>query len=134
MYHPDAIDYSFLKDKKVLLLSDTGHPYPYILSFLKHLSDSEVYIYICPATTSRFIKLWVKFSLKKNAQIIKDKHYKLFFTDNINKYEVCIIFGKNKNPDRSLLKKVLHNMLISYQSITVITENGVDCDENYTLR
>lgn len=134
MYSPDTIDYSYLHDKKVLLLSDTAHPHHYILNFLKELKNSEVYIYICPATTSRFVKLWTKFTIKKTPQIIKDKHYKMFFTNEINNYEVCMIFGKTKNPDRSLLRKVLRNMLLSYQNITVVTENGIDCDENYTLR
>jgi len=134
MYPQNQIDFSYLKNKKVLLLSDTGNPYPYIISFLKELKDSDVYIYICPATTSRFVKIWIKFTLNKKAQIIKDKHYKIFFTDEINSYEVCMIFGKTKNPDRSLLRRVLRNMLLSYQNITVVTESGIDCDENYTLQ
>lgn len=134
MYFPDNINFSYLQNKKVLILSDTAHPYPYIIYFLKQLKNSDVYIYICPATTSRFVKLWIKVTLNKSAQIIKDKHYKMFFTDEINNYEVCMIFGKTKNPDRSLLRKVLRNMLLSYQNITVVTENGIDCDENYTLR
>lgn len=134
MYHPDNINFSYLQNKKVLILSDTAHPHPYIIYFLKQLKTSDVYIYICPATTSRFVKLWIKITLNKSAQIIKDKHYKMFFTDEINNYEVCMIFGKTKNPDRSLLRKVLRNMLLSYQNITVVTENGIDCDENYTLR
>lgn len=133
MYSLDNIDFSYLQNKKVLILSDTAHPYPYVLSFLKKLHKSDVYIYICPATTSRFVKLWIKVTLNKSAQIIKDKHYKMFFTNEINNYEVCMIFGKTKNPDRSLLRRVLRNMLLSYQNITVVTENGVDCDENHTI-
>lgn len=134
MYPPDTINYSYLHNKKVLLLSDTAHPHPYILSFLKQLKNSDVYIYICPATTSRFVKLWTKVTINKNVNIIKDKHYKMFFTDEINNYEVCMLFGKTKNHDRSLLRKVLRNMLLSYQNITVVTESGIDCDENHTLR
>ena len=133
MYSPDSIDYSYLHNKKVLVLSDTAHPYQYIISFLKQLKQSDVYIYICPATTSRFVKLWIKVTLNKTANIIKDKHYKMFFTNEIENYEVCMIFGKTKNFDRSLLKKVLRNMLLSYQNITVVTESGIDCDENHTL-
>jgi len=133
MYPPDSIDYSYLHNKKVLVLSDTAHPYQYITSFLKQLKQSDVYIYICPATTSRFVKLWIKVTLNKTANIIKDKHYKMFFTNEIENYEVCMIFGKTKNFDRSLLKKVLRNMLVSYQNITVVTESGIDCDENHTL-
>lgn len=133
MYSPDSIDYSYLHNKKVLVLSDTAHPYQYIISFLKQLKQSDVYIYICPATTSRFVKLWIKVTLNKSANIIKDKHYKMFFTNEIDNYEVCMIFGKTKNFDRSLLKRVLRNMLLSYQNITVVTESGIDCDENHTL-
>jgi len=134
MYPPDTINYSYLHNKKVLLLSDTANPYLYILSFLKKLEQSDVYIYICPATTSRFVKLWIKFTINKSANIIKDKHYKMFFTNEINNYEVCMIFGKTKNPDRSLLRRVLRNMLLSYQNITIVTESGIDCDENHTIR
>ena len=133
MYSPDSIDYSYLHNKKVLVLSDTAHPYQYIISFLKQLKQSDVYIYICPATTSRFVKLWIKVTLNKSANIIKDKQYKMFFTNEIDNYEVCMIFGKTKNFDRSLLKRVLRNMLLSYQNITVVTESGIDCDENHTL-
>jgi hypothetical protein len=57
----------------------------------------------------------------------------MFFTNEIDKYEVIMLFGKSKNPDRSLLRKILRNMLLSYQRITVVTEKGIDCDENYTL-
>jgi soluble P-type ATPase len=133
VYSIEDIDFSYLHGKKVLLLSDTGFAYPYIIQFLKKLKNSEIYIYICPATTSRFVKLWIKTTTNKSAQIIRDKHYKMFFTNEIDKYEVIMLFGKSKNPDRSLLRKILRNMLLSYQRITVVTEKGIDCDENYTL-
>ena len=57
----------------------------------------------------------------------------MFFTNNIDEYEIVIIFGKNKNQEQDLLKKLLKNMLLSYKNITVVTYKGIDCDENYTL-
>ena len=133
MLQINQINFDYLKNKKVLVLSDTFYPYSYITNFITKLSDSQVFIYICPATTSGFVKLWMKIHLNKKVKIIKDKHYKMFFTNNINEYEFVIIFGKNKNQEQDLLKKLLKNMLLSYKNITVVTYKGIDCDENYTL-
>lgn len=133
MLQINQINFDYLKNKKVLVLSDTFYPYSYITNFITKLSDSQVFIYICPATTSGFVKLWMKIHLNKKVKIIKDKHYKMFFTKNIDEYEIVIIFGKNKNQEQDLLKKLLKNMLLSYKNITVVTYKGIDCDENYTL-
>jgi nitrogenase molybdenum-iron protein alpha/beta subunit len=133
MFQINEINFDYLKNKKVLVLSDTFYPYSYITNFITKLSDSQVFIYICPATTSGFVKLWMKIHLNKKVKIIKDKHYKMFFTNNIDEYEIVIIFGKNKNQEQDLLKKLLKNMLLSYKNITVVTYKGIDCDENYTL-
>ena len=133
MLQINQINFDYLKNKKVLVLSDTFYPYSYITNFITKLSDSQVFIYICPATTSGFVKLWMKIHLNKKVKIIKDKHYKMFFTNNIDEYEIVIIFGKNKNQEQDLLKKLLKNMLLSYKNITVVTYKGIDCDENYTL-
>ena len=133
MLQINQINFDYLKNKKVLVLSDTFYPYSYITNFITKLSDSQVFIYICPATTSGFVKLWMKIHLNKKVKIIKDKHYKMFFTNNINEYEIVIIFGKNKNQEQDLLKKLLKNMLLSYKNITVVTYKGIYCDENYTL-
>ena len=134
MFQVNEIDFSFLKQKKVLILSDTGFPYPYITEVIPHLFDSQIYIYICPATTSRFVQLWVKMHLNKKVNIIKDKHYKMFFTEKMNDYEIILFFGKEKNKEKSMLRKLLKSMLLSYKNITIVTENGIDCDENYTLQ
>lgn len=134
MFQISEIDFTYLKEKKVLILSDTGYPYPYITEFINKLSDSQVYIYICPATTSRFVQLWVKIQLNKKVNIIKDKHYKMFFTKDIDDYEIILFFGKEKNEERSLLRKLLKSMILSYKNITIVTEKGIDCDENYTLQ
>ena len=133
MFQINEINFNYLKNKKVLVLSDTFYPHSYITDFIKKLSDSQVYIYICPATTSGFVKLWMKIHLNKKVKIIKDKNYKMFFTKNIDDYEIVIIFGKNKNQEQKLLQKLLKNMLVSYRNITVVTYKGIDCDENYTL-
>lgn len=133
MFQINEINFDYLKNKKVLVLSDTFYPHSYITDFIKKLSDSQVYIYICPATTSGFVKLWMKIHLNKKVKIIKDKHYKMFFTNNIDNYEIVILFGKNKNQEQKLLQKLLKNMLLSYKNITVVTNKGIDCDENYTL-
>lgn len=133
MLQINEINFNYLINKKVLVLSDTFYPYSYITDFIKKLSDSQVFIYICPATTSGFVKLWMKIHLNKKVNIIKDKHYKMFFTKNIDNYEIVIIFGKNKNQEQKLLQKLLKNMLLSYKNITVVTHKGIDCDENYTL-
>jgi nitrogenase molybdenum-iron protein alpha/beta subunit len=133
MFQINEINFNYLKNKKVLVLSDTFYPHLYITEFIKKLSDSQVFIYISPATTSGFVKLWMKIHLNKKVKIIKDKNYKMFFTKNIDDYEIVIIFGKNKNQEQKLLQKLLKNMLVSYRNITVVTYKGIDCDENYTL-
>ena len=134
MYQLNEINFDYLKNKKVLVLSDTSYPYDYVVNFLKNLKDSQVYIYICPATTSRFVKLWMKLFLNKKVNIIKDKHYKLFFKDKIDEYEIVLIFGKVKNTEQIMLRSLLRNMLISYKDITIVSNKGIDCDENYTIR
>ena len=75
-------NYSFLKDKKVLLLSDTGNPYKYLINFI---------------------------------------------------YYVCIFFGKNNTQETAALKRLTRDMLLLYNNIIVITESGVDYDEDYTV-
>ncbi len=133
MFQINEINFDYLKNKKVLVLSDTFYPYLYITDFIKKLSNSQVFIYICPATTSGFVKLWMKIHLNKKVKIIKDKHYEMFFTSNIDNYEIVILFGRKKNQEQKLLQKLLKNMLLSYKNITVVTNKGIDCDENYTL-
>lgn len=134
MYKINEIDFSYLENKQVLLLSDTGYPYPYILEFIEKLRHSNVSIYICPATTSQFVKLWLLVVLDKKVKIIKDKNYKMFFKNKIDEFEIVIIFGKKKNDEQTTLRKLLKSMLLSYKNITVVTEKGIDCDENNTLR
>jgi hypothetical protein len=76
----------------------------------------------------------MKLFLNKKVNIIKDKHYKLFFKDKIDDYEIVLIFGKVKNTEQIMLKSLLRNMLISYKDITIVSNKGIDCDENYTIR
>ncbi len=126
-------NYSFLKDKKVLLLSDTGNPYKYLINFIPELTNSKIYIYVSPASTSKFIKLFVKQSLNKKVKIIKDKNFSMFYNNKIKDYYVCIFFGKNNTQETAALKRLTRDMLLLYNNIIVITENGVDYDEDYTV-
>ena len=88
MLNPNDIDFSYLEGKRVLVLSDTSYRHEYIVNFIEKLNKSKVYIYISPATTSRFIKLWTKTAIDKNAEIIYDKHYEYFYTNKIDDYEI----------------------------------------------
>ena len=126
-------NYSFLKDKKVLLLSDTGNPYKYLINFIPELMNSKIYIYVSPASTSKFIRLFVKQSLNKKVKIIKDKNFSMFYNNKIKDYYVCIFFGKNNTQETAALKRLTRDMLLLYNNIIVITESGVDYDEDYTV-
>lgn len=125
--------YNFLKDKKVLLLSDTGNPYNYLIDFIPELKNSKIYIYISPASTAKFVKLFIKQSLNKKVKIIQDKNFSLFYNNEIKDYYICIFFGKYKTKETALLRRLTRDMLLLYNNIIVITENGVDYDENYSL-
>ena len=86
---------SCTKDKKkVLLLSDTGNPYKYLINFIPELINSKIYIYVSPASTSKFIRLFVKQSLNKKVKIIKDKNFSMFYNNKIKDYYVCIFLAK----------------------------------------
>ena len=126
-------NYSFLKNKKVLLLSDTGNPYNYLINFIPELNNSKIYIYVSPASTSKFIRLFVKQSLNKKVKIIEDKNFSMFYNNKIKDYYVCIFFGKNKTKETAVLKRLTRDMLLLYNNIIVITEDGVDYDEDYTV-
>lgn len=125
--------YSFLKNKKVLLLSDTGNPYKYLINFIPELINSKVYIYVSPASTSKFIRLFVKQSLNKKVKIIEDKNFSMFYNNKIKDYYVCIFFGKNTTKETKILKRLTRDMLLLYNNIIVITENGVDYDEDHSI-
>ena len=131
--NPNEIDFSYLEGKRVLILSDTSYRHEYIVNFIEKLNKSKVYIYISPATTSRFIKLWTKTAIDKNAEIIYDKHYQYFYTNKIDDYEICIILGKKKSKETPILTRLVRDMLLTYKNITIVTEKGIDCDENYTV-
>jgi len=125
--------YEFLKNKKVLLLSDTGNPYKYLIKFIPELSNSKVFIYVSPASTSKFIRLFVKQSLNKKVKIIEDKNFSMFYNNKIKDYYVCIFFGKNKTKETKILRRLTRDMLLLYNNIIVITESGVDYDEDYSI-
>jgi soluble P-type ATPase len=69
--HQNQIDFkSYLKNKKVLALSDTGYPHKHIKDFCKELSESIVDVYVSPATTSGFLKVYMSFSGNKRKKKI----------------------------------------------------------------
>lgn len=126
-------DFSYLKDKKVLLLSDTGNPYDHILKFLPELAESKVFIYVSPASTANFTKLFVLKIINRKVKIIKDKNFKLFDSPEIGEYHVCIFFGNKSTKETKLLQALTRHLLVSYKNIIVITKDGVDHDANYSL-
>lgn len=125
--------YDFLKNKEVLLLSDTANPYKHLIDFIPELTNSKVYIYVSPASTAKFIRLFIKQSLNKKVKIIKDKNFSLFYNNKIKNYYVCIFFGKYETKETKVLKRLTRDMLLLYNNIIVITENGVDYDEDYSV-
>jgi hypothetical protein len=127
------INKSYLNSKKVLLLSDTHYPHLYIKDFLKYLDASNVYVYVSPATTSKFIKVYLKVFAHRNATILKDKKYKIFFDDAINNYIVVIFFGKKATNETQLLEKLAKKLILCYQDVIVVTHEGIDYDEDSSL-
>jgi len=127
------INSNYLKDKKLLLLSDTWFPYDYIKEFLKQLTNGQVYIYASPASTSKFIKVYIKVFAKRKVQIIKDKDFKLFFNEKIDNYVVVIFFGKKRTKETPLLELLAKKLLTSYQDVVTVLPDGIDYDENSSL-
>jgi hypothetical protein len=126
-------EFSYLKNQKVLLLSDTGNPYSHILNFLPELAESKVFIYVSPASTANFIKLFVFKVINRKVKIIKDKNFKLFDSPEIAQYHVCIFFGNKSTKETKLLRTLTRHLLVSYKNIIVITKDGIDYDANYSL-
>ena len=57
----------------------------------------------------------------------------MFYNNKIKDYYVCIFFGKNNTQETAALKRLTRDMLLLYNNIIVITESGVDYDEDYTV-
>lgn len=123
----------FLKNKKILALSDTGYPHKHIKKFCSEISDSIVDIYVSPASTSRFLKVFISFSGNKRAKILKDKNFGLFNKIKPNDYIIVIFFGSKPTKETKFLTVLALNLVVSGFNIITVSENGVDYDEDSPL-
>jgi len=131
--NPEDINQEYLNTKKLLLISDTWYPYPYITDFLKNLTSGKVFVYSSPASTAKFIKVYLKVFAKRKVNLIKDKNFNLFFDDKINEYVVVVFFGKKRVPETAILEIVTKKLLTSYQDVMLVYPDGVDYDEDSPL-
>lgn len=122
-----------LKNKKILALSDTGYPYPYIRDFCKYLSESIVDIYVSPASTSRFLKIYVSITGNKRTKILKDKKFLLFNKIKPEDYIVIIFFGSKITKETKFLTIIAQQLVILNYNIITVNEDGVDYDENHPI-
>ena len=129
--HQNAVPNLNLKDKKILALSDTGYPYPYIRDFCKQLSESIVDIYVSPASTSRFLKIYVSFTKNKRVKILKDKKFNLFNKIKPDDYIVVIFFGSKITKETKFLTVIAQQLVILNYNVITVNEDGVDYDENH---
>lgn len=121
---------TFLKDKKVLALSDTGYPHKHIKDFCKQLSESIVDVYVSPATTSGFLKVYMSFSGNKRAKILRDKKFLLFNKIKPKDYIVVIFFGSKITKETKMLTVLAQQLVVANYNVITVTEEGVDYDEN----
>ncbi len=129
----EDINKEYLKTKKLLLISDTWYPYLYITDFIKILDSGKVYVYSSPASTAKFIKVYLKVFAKRKVKLIKDKNFNLFFNDKINEYIVVVFFGRKRVKETDLLEIVAKKLLTSYQDVMLVYPDGVDYDEDSPL-
>ena len=120
----------YLKDKKILALSDTGYPYKHIKDFCQQLSESVVDIYVSPATTSRFLKVYITYSGNRRSRILKDKKFLLFNKIKPSDYVIVVFFGSKITKETRLLTVLAQQLLIANYDIITVTEQGVDYDED----
>lgn len=123
----------FLKNKKILALSDTGYPYKHIKDFCYEISDSIVDVYVSPASTSRFLKVFISFSGNKRSKILKDKNFNLFDKIKPNDYIIVIFFGSKQTKETKFLTVLALNLVVAGFNIITVSENGVDYDEDNPL-
>lgn len=121
---------NFLKDKKVLALSDTGYPHKHIKDFCKQLSESIVDVYVSPATTSGFLKVYMTFSGNKRAKILRDKKFLLFSKIKPEDYIVVIFFGSKITRETKMLTILAQQLVVANYNVITVTEEGIDYDEN----
>ncbi len=121
---------TFLKDKKILALSDTGYPHKHIKDFCKQLSESIVDVYVSPASTSGFLKVYMSFSGNKRAKILRDKKFLLFNKIKPNDYIVVIFFGSKITKETKMLTVLAQQLVVANYNVITVTEEGIDYDEN----
>ena len=121
---------TILKDKKVLALSDTKYPHDYIKDFCQEISESVVDVYVSPATTSGFLKVFVSSTGNKRSKILKDKKFLLFNKIKPEDYVVIIFFGSKITKETKLLTILAQQLVINNYNIITVTEEGVDYDKD----
>jgi hypothetical protein len=119
-----------LKDRKVLALSDTAYPYKHIKDFCKVLSESIVDVYVSPATTSGFLKVYMSFSGNKRARILRDKKFLLLNKIKPEDYIVVIFFGSKITKETKMLTVLAQQLIISDYNVITVNENEIDYDED----
>jgi hypothetical protein len=121
---------TILEDKRVLALSDTAYPYKHIKNFCKILSKSIVDIYVSPASTSGFLKVYVAFSGNKRSKILKDKKFLLLGKIKPEDYIIVIFFGSKKTKETKMLTVLAQQLVIGGYNIITVSEDGIDYDED----
>jgi hypothetical protein len=114
----------------VLALSDTAYPYKHIKDFCKVLSESIVDVYVSPATTSGFLKVYMSFSGNKRAKILRDKKFLLLNKIKPEDYIVVIFFGSKITKETKMLTVLAQQLIISDYNVITVNENEIDYDED----
>jgi len=130
MQHQEIELQKILENRKVLALSDTAYPYKHIKSFCKILSKSIVDIYVSPATTSGFLKVYVAFSGNKRSKILKDKKFLLLGKIKPDDYIIVIFFGNKTTKETRMLTVLAQQLVIGGYNIITVSEDGIDYDED----
>ena len=130
---PENINLEYLQTKKLLLISDTWYPYEYITGFVGKLVTGKVFVYSSPASTARFIKVYLIVFANRKVNLSKAKNFNIFFDDKINEYVVVVFFGKKTVKETDLLEILAKKLLTSYQDVIIVYPDGVDYDEDSSL-
>lgn len=128
--HEQAHLKKILKDRKVLALSDTAYPYRHIKDFCKVLSESVVDVYVSPATTSGFLKVYMAISGNRRSKILKDKKFLILKKIKPTDYIIVIFFGSKITKETKMLTILAQQLVISDYNIITVNENGIDYDED----
>lgn len=134
MHHQEEVlTTELFKDKKILALSDTGYPYQHIRNFCKLIKDSIVDVYVSPATTSGFLKVYASATGNRRVKILKDKNYQIFNKNFLDKYIVVIFFGSKITKETKLLTIIAQQLIIQNKNVIVVSEEGIDYDEDNSI-